>query len=166
MWGGAVATYVGSDDTWTLVTREAFAMVAGDGEWSVTFTLEAYDGTSLFLGLVRPGLNDRGSDGTGYWRSDESRAWWMGAWSGALYGSGKHGSDSAGELRAGDRLTVVLTAKGAVRFGVNGTQHGPGWRDGSIQKGTVVVPAVHMWSNGYSVKLEAATGAEETAWAR
>ena len=61
---------------------------------------------------------------------------------------------------------MVLTAKGAVRFGVNGTQHGPGWPDGSIQKGTVVVPAVNMYWNGKSVKLEAATGAEETAWAR
>ena len=66
----------------------------------------------------------------------------------------------------GDRLTVVLTAGGGVRFGVNGKERGSGWPAGSIESGTLVVPAVQMYYNGHSVKLEAATGAEETAWAR
>ena len=142
-------------------------MVVGQGEWAVTFTLRSHDGYALYLGLVRPGLNKgNGSDGKDYWGREESRAWWLQAGGGRLYGSGKQGDDGAGSLSEGDRLTVVVTADGGVGFGRNGKQHGPGWPAGSIESGTVVVPAVHMYSNGYSVKLEAATGAEETAWAR
>ena len=63
-------------------------------------------------------------------------------------------------------VAVVLTAEGGGRFGVNGKEHGPGWPAGSIGSGTAVVPAAQMYANGHSVKLEAATGAEETAWAR
>ena len=53
-----------------------------------------------------------------------------------------------------------------MRFGVNGKERGSGWPAGSIESGTLVVPAVQMYHNDQSVKLEAATGAEETAWAR
>ena len=90
----------------------------------------------------------------------------MEAFDGSLWGSGKAMDDRAGALRVGDRLTVVLTAGGGVRFGVNGKERGSGWPAGSIESGTLVVPAVLMYNKGQSVKLEAATGAEETAWAR
>ena len=142
-------------------------MVVGQGEWAVTFTLRSYRGDWLCLGLVRPGLNEGdGSDGKWYNGSGESRAWWLDAYDGRLYGSGKQNDDRAGGLSEGDRITVVVTADGGVGFGRNGKKHGPGWPAGSIERGTVVVPAVQMYLNGDSVKLEAATGAEETAWAR
>ena len=143
-------------------------MVVGQGEWAVTFTLRSYGRYgALYLGLVRPGLNEGdGSDRKAYRGRGESRAWWLSAGYGWLYGSGKEGDDGAGDLSEGDRLTVVVTADGGVGFGRNGKQHGPGWPAGSIERGTVVVPAVQMGINGDSVKLEAATGAEETAWAR
>jgi len=163
-----VATKVGSDRTWTLVTREANPIRVGGRDVCVTFTLKGGHATwgvvGLYLGLARPGLEPR--DGKDYARSGESRAWWMDAYKGYLFGSGKDGDDAAGGLRVGDRLTVVLTAGGGVRFGVNGKERGSGWPAGSIESGTLVVPAVQMLSNGQSVKLEAATGAEETAWAR
>ena len=143
-------------------------MVVGQGQWAVTFTLRSYGGNGgLWLGLVRPGLNEGdGSDGKGYYGREESRAWWLDAYDGTLCGSGKQGDDRAGALSEGDRITVVVTADGGVGFGRNGRKHGNGWPAGSIESGTVVVPAVHMQWNGHSVKLEAATGAEETAWAR
>ena len=150
------------------MTREANPIRVGGRDVCVTFTIKGgranYGVSTLCLGLVRPGLEPR--DGKFYGEREESRAWWMGAAYGDLFGSGKEGDDKAGGLRVGDRLTVVLTAGGGVRFGVNGKERGSGWPAGSIESGTLVVPAVQMYYNGQSVKLEAATGAEETAWAR
>ena len=162
-----VATHVGSDGTFTLVTREANPIRVGGRDVCVTFTIKggsaSYGVNSLLLGLVRPGLEPR--DGKDYADSEESRAWWMGAYEGRLFGSGKWGDDEAGALREGDRLTVVLTAGGGVRFGVNGKERGSGWPAGSIESGTLVVPAVLMYYVGQSVKLEAGAG-EVPAWAR
>ena len=114
MEGGMVATMVGSKSTRTLVTREANPIRVGGRDVCVTFTIKGghaeYGVGALYLGLARPGLEPR--DGKHYWRSEESRAWWMNASSGRLYGSGKQGDDPAGGLRMGDRLTVVLTAGG------------------------------------------------------
>lgn len=161
--GGMVATHVGSDGTFTLVTREANPIRVGERDVCVTFTIKGGSTSYFRLGFVRPGLEPRDKD---YAVSGESRAWWMNANSGRLFRSGNW-NGQAGALRQGDRLTVVLTAEGRVRFGVNGKEHGPGLPAGSIESGTVVVPAVQMRYNGQSVKLEAGTGAGEVpAWAR
>ena len=121
-----VATHVGSNYTDTLVTREANPIRVGGRDVCVTFTIKgghaSYGVAALFLGLARPGLEPR--DGKDYAVSGESRAWWMDANGGRLFGSGKANDDYAGALRAGDRLTVVLTAGGGSGSGSTGRSVG------------------------------------------
>ena len=54
-----VATHVGSDCTWTLVTREANPIRVGGRDVCVTFTIKGGDVRGIYLGLARPGLEPR-----------------------------------------------------------------------------------------------------------
>jgi hypothetical protein len=55
----------------------------------------------------------------------------MGSYGGRLFGNGKYGSDDAGEINAGQIVSMEADLdKGTLRFWVDGKPHGPGWSRG------------------------------------
>ena len=82
---------------------------------------------ALLVGIVNTGL-----------------AWYLDAYDGGLCGNGKEGDDAQGQLKVGDRVGVFVDLDGgeggdggSVRFFVNGSEYGPGFKSGV--KGPVVL---------------------------
>merc|ERR1711865_217320 len=74
-----------------------------------------------------------------------------------LYGNGKYSADAQGQLKVGDRVGVFVDLDGgeggdggSVRFFVNGSEYGPGFKSGV--KGPVVL-GVQLYGIGQVVTL-------------
>jgi hypothetical protein len=103
-----------------------------------------------------------------------NHAFYLGAYEGALWGNGLRGSHCQGALKVGDRVGVLVQlgkraedlpvwkkgekrkktksddVEGEVRFFVNGSEYGPGFR--GLVQGPLVL-GVEMGSTGQAVRL-------------
>ena len=84
------------------------------------------------VGVVKTGLNHESK------HSNSNNAWFLWAYNGGLYGNGKSQDDAQGELKVGDRVGVLVDLDGeggdggSVRFFVNGSEYGPGFKSGVV----------------------------------
>ena len=83
------------------------------------------------VGIVNTGLDHD----THHYSSNN--AWCLFATNGSLYGNGKEDYDAQGKLNVGDRVGVLVDLDGgeggyggSVRFFVNGSEYGPGFKSG------------------------------------
>ena len=109
----------------------------------VCFTLQlaadAANGRMIFIvGVVKTGLDHETK------HFDTNNAWYLYVYDGSLCGNGKFGDDAQDQLKAGDRVGVLVDLDGgeggdggSVRFFVNGSKYGPGFKSGV--KGPVVL---------------------------
>jgi hypothetical protein len=76
----------------------------------------------------------------------------MNAGTGALWGNGKQGDDTARPYKQGDRVGVLLDLdNGSLRFFKSGVEHGPGYPAGSVTG--PVVAAVQMVAKDTSLRM-------------
>jgi hypothetical protein len=130
-------------DSVTLTTTET-ELTEGKHYWEVE--LLSRDVGNIMPGISRPNLNPTGV----YYGSDNG--WFIGAYSGSLWGNGKCHDNKAGPYKQGDRVGVLLDLdNGSLRFFKNGEQHGPGYPAGSVTG--PVVHAVQMSNNGEILRL-------------
>ena len=68
-----------------------------------------------------------------------NNAWYLYAGNGSLRGNGKSYDDKQGKLKIGDRVGVLVDLDGgeggdggSVRFFVNGSEYGPGFKSGVV----------------------------------
>ena len=99
--------------------------------------------------------------------SSTNNAWYLRADNGGLYGNGKCNDDAQGRLKVGDRVGVLVDLDGgeggeggSVRFFVNGSEYGPGYKSGV--KGPVVL-AVEVYYEGQVVTLFLLPDAQQLA---
>jgi hypothetical protein len=96
----------------------------------------------IFIGISRPNLDPTGE----YYFRDCTNGWFIGAYSGCLYGNGKQGDNRAGAYKQGDRVGVLLDLNnGSLRFFKNGVQHGPGYAAGSVTGPVVAAVQGDNW---------------------
>ena len=126
------------------------------GYFEVELTADAANRKmQLYVGIVKTGL-----DHDKHQQSSDNKAWFLGASYGSLYGNGTNGKedyDAQGKLNVGDRVGVLVDLDGgeggdggSVRFFVNGSEYGPGFKSGV--KGPVVL-GVEICGNGQVVTL-------------
>ena len=126
------------------------------GYFEVELTADAANRKmQLYVGIVKTGL-----DHDKHQQSSDNNAWFLGASYGSLYGNGTNGKedyDAQGKLNVGDRVGVLVDLDGgeggyggSVRFFVNGSEYGPGYKSGV--KGPVVL-AVEIYDKGPVVTL-------------
>ena len=126
------------------------------GYFEVELTADAANRKmQLYVGIVKTGL-----DHDKHQQSSDNKAWFLGASYGSLYGNGTNGKedyDAQGKLNVGDRVGVLVDLDGgeggdggSVRFFVNGSEYGPGYKSGV--KGPVVL-AVEIYDKGPVVTL-------------
>ena len=84
-------------------------------------------------------------------------AWYLHAETGGLWGNGKKFTDQQGKLKVGDRVGVLVDLDGgeggdggSVRFFVNGSEYGPGFKSGVV--GPVVL-GVELYSINQKLTL-------------
>ena len=153
--GDLVVERTSSDGTYRLATGTV--VVGGEdgvreGYFEVELTTDGSRGMSgIHVGIVKTGLYLE----TGHYYSNN--AWYLNAHDGSLYGNGKDDADAQGKLKVGDRVGVLVDLDGgeggeggSVRFFVNGSEYGPGFKSGVL--GPVVL-GVEMWQKGASVTL-------------
>ena len=115
----------------------------------------------IMVGIVKTGLDHETKHYHG------NNAWYLNASNGSLWGNGRGGDDEQGRLKVGDRVGVLVDLDGgeggdggSVRFFVNGSEYGPGFKSG------VVGPVVLGVELGYeSQKLTLLPDAERPAGA-
>ena len=85
------------------------------------------------IGIVKTGLDHETRQIT------SNNVWYLSAYSGGLFGNGKHNDDEQGKLKVGDRVGVLVDLDGgeggdggSVRFFVNGSEYGPGFKSGVV----------------------------------
>ena len=105
----------------------------------------------IMVGIVNTGL-DHDTD-----HYSSNNAWYLRAGSGSLFGNGKSGDDEQGELKVGDKVGVLVDLDGgeggdggSVRFFVNGSEYGSGFKSGVT--GPVVL-GVELYAQGQIVTL-------------
>ena len=86
------------------------------------------------VGMVKTGLDHETM------HCDSNNAWFLDAFDGRRCGNGKsYGDDVQGKLKVGDRVGVLVDLDGgeggdggSVRFFVNGSEYGPGFKSGVV----------------------------------
>jgi hypothetical protein len=153
--GGAVARQTVANSACSLTTIGT-ELTEGKHYWEVELVSKYV--SDIFIGISRPNLHPTGE----YWRRECTDGWFIGAYSGSLYGNGKERYDKAGKYEQGDRVGVLLDLNdGSLRFFKNGVQHGPGYPAGSVTG--PVVAGVQMRYTGHSVRLLPNTNAPANA---
>jgi hypothetical protein len=121
-------------------------LTEGKHYWEVELLAQSM--SNIFIGISRPNLDPTDV----YMNGGCTDAWFMHAYTGALFGNGKYRDDRAGACKQGDRVGVLLDLdNGSLRFFKNGVQHGPGYAAGSVTG--PVVAAVQMYEKDESVRL-------------
>jgi hypothetical protein len=146
---GMVATH--RDGDWSLTTtgteltqnKSKFALTKNRHYWEVEVCNQ-----NICVGVCKPNLNPT----CVYLERKCTDGWFMDTENGTLYGNGKEGDDEAGCCKTGDRVGVLLDLNdGSLLFFKNGSQHGPGYRVGSVTG--PVVHALQMGTVGDSARL-------------
>ena len=133
-------------------------MVGGDegvrqGYFEVELTADDPEDQDMqfMVGIVKTGL-DHGTN-----HCSSTNAWYLDACFGGLYGNGKDSADAQGELNVGDRVGMLVDLDGgeggeggSVRFFVNGSEYGPGFKRGVT--GPVVL-GVELYAQGLVATL-------------
>ena len=102
------------------------------GYFEVQLTADSASGSmQFFVGIMKTGLDHE----AGHYNFNS--AWYLYAYSGGLFGNGKRRDDKQGKLKVGDRVGVLVDLDGgeggdggSVRFFVNGSEYGPGFKSG------------------------------------
>ena len=123
-----------------------------EGYFEVELTAAGEDGDmEFYVGIVKTGLDHD----THHFSSNN--AWYLYAFNGGLFGNGKERDDPQGKLKLGDRVGVLVDLDGgeggdggSVRFFVNGSEYGPGFKSGVT--GPVVL-GVELAAEGQVVTL-------------
>ena len=110
-----------------------------EGFFTVQLAADAANGRMIFMvGMVKKGLDHETK------HFDSNNAWYLYARNGGLFGNGKGNSDKQGQLKVGDRVGVLVDLDGgeggdggSVRFFVNGSEYGSGFKSGVV--GNVVL---------------------------
>merc|ERR1711865_1295477 len=89
------------------------------------------------VGIVKTGLDHETHQHNSSMTTHTNNAWYLYAHDGGLVGNGKNWSDQQGKLKVGDRVGVLVDLDGgeggdggSVRFFVNGSEYGPGFKSG------------------------------------
>ena len=128
---------------------------AREGYFEVALTADGEDDamSGIMVGIVKTGLDHETS------QYDTNNAWYLNAFSGSLCGNGngKHSDHEQGKLKVGDRVGVLVDLDGgeggdggSVRFFVNGSEYGPGFKSGVV--GPVVL-GVELYDKYQKVTL-------------
>ena len=118
--------------------REGFLTVqlAADAANGCVIFIRPADGANsdmcgILVGMVKTGLDHETS------HRFTNDAWYFSPYNGGLYGNGKVRDDGQGKLKVGDRVGVLVDLDGgeggdggSVRFFVNGSEYGPGFKSG------------------------------------
>ena len=87
------------------------------------------DMDGIFVGMVKTGLDHEAE------QHHTNNAWHLYAGNVSLWGNGKGNADEQGNLKVGDRVGVLVDLDGgeggdggSVRFFVNGSEYGPGFK--------------------------------------
>jgi hypothetical protein len=134
---GAVATQ--SSDFQDSLTTTGIELTEGKHYWEVELLSEIL--SNICIGISRPNLDPTGD----YALKKCTDAWFINAYSGALYGNGqfndgKKGVENEPAYKQGDRVGVLLDLdNGSLRFFKNGVENGPGYVAGGVT-GPVVHP--------------------------
>ena len=123
-----------------------------EGYFEVELTADSKDEDMVFfVGIVNSGLDH---DTT---HCSSNNAWYLAADNGSLNGNGKEDDDIQGKIKIGDRVGVLVDLDGgeggdggSVRFFVNGSEYGPGFKSGVT--GPVVL-GVEIFAQGQVVTL-------------
>ena len=113
-----------------------------EGYFEVELTADdANKNMTFMVGIVKTGLDHGLDHEIGHCYMD---MWYLYAETGGLYGNGKYSSDPQDKLKVDDRVGVLVDLDGgeggdggSVRFFVNGSEYGPGFKSGV--KGPVVL---------------------------
>ena len=105
-----------------------------EGYFEVELTKDgARNDMAFMVGMVKTGLDHE----TDHFYTNN--AWYLSAYDGGLYGNGKLRDYQQGELKVGDRVGVLVDLDGgeggdggSVRFFVNGSEYGPGFKSGVV----------------------------------
>jgi hypothetical protein len=142
--GGAVATQHTTNEEYSLTTTGT-ELTEGRHYWEVEMSKNM---GGILIGISRPNLDPAGD----HYERECTDGWFISAYSGRLYGNGKHFDDAAGGYEQGDRVGVLLDLdNGSLRFFKNGVQHGPGKPAGSVAG--PVVAAVRTCYKDDSVRV-------------
>ena len=124
-------------DEWHLATGSVH--IGGEdgvreGYFEVELTADNENkGMMLFVGIVKAGLDHDTH------HCSSNNAWYLDAYKGGLCGNGKSFADGQGQLKVGDRVGVLVDMDGgeggdggSVRFFVNGSEYGSGFKSGVL----------------------------------
>ena len=106
-----------------------------EGYFEVELTADSADNNmgGMLVGIVKTGLDHETS------HFNTNNAWCLCADNGGLYGNDKFQDDKQGKLKVGDRVGVLVDLDGgegddggSVRFFVNGSEYGSGFKSGVV----------------------------------
>ena len=124
-------------------------VMEGTGKHTISMKLGKGDEEDMhmFCGVARDGVACDGD----YCNRENTEAWYMNSYKGALWGNGKYNDDEAGGIKEGQVLTMQVDLDaGTLKFWLDGKPHGSGWTSGVTGR---LRWATSMFGKGNSVQI-------------